>query len=75
MFRKLLKDVPEMADFLRNKLTKQRTEKDVYRSSEISPEAFKVEIKERTSWLNKLRENLTESNVNFTFKEMCKIQI
>ncbi len=62
------KNEKEIEKTLRKKIQRNAVFQD------ISPRAFDAELKERTSRLDKLRENLITSNMDLTFKEMCKIQ-
>ncbi len=74
---KTLKDM-NLANFLKEKLRYELSliqERDhKYEEDEVTEEALQKEIAKRTSWLNKLKEELVEENTDLTFKEMCKIQ-
>ncbi len=63
----------DLADFLREELLDKTTHDYTYTEDEITKEALEKETTKRTSGLDELRENLVASNMDWTFKEMCRI--
>lgn len=64
----------ELADFIRVEMEDAILGKDEYTEADVTQKALENELSKRTSWLKKLLENLTESNIDLTFKEMYKIK-